>query len=255
VLEKVLAPLHVARARGARKGIGAAARRGGRHAYEKTPNDLLRTQFLSLDPLAKVRHAYEKTPNDLLRTQFLSLKRTVKVRHAYEKTPNHQFRTQFLSLKPTVKVWHAYEKTPKDQFRTQFLSLKPTVKVWHAYEETPKDLFRTQFLSLKPTVKVPVCVVVLATDACARGAALESVLGWGQNEVHPKVEKKVSHHDVDKCSLRERFLKPNRSTCSGKLPPKKSNDRIQAVYPPLPGSRGARKGIGARCIGINALTR
>ena len=84
----------------------------------------------------------------------------------------------------------------------------PGARARYAYEKTPKDQFRTQFLSLKPTVKVPVCVVVLATDACARDAALESVLGWGQNEVHPSVEKKVSHLDVDKYSLRERFLKP-----------------------------------------------
>ena len=47
-----------------------------------------------------------------------------------------------------------------------------------------------------------------ANPDVGRDAALESVLGWGQNEVHPSVEKKVSHLDVDKYSLRERFLKP-----------------------------------------------
>ena len=99
------------------RGAVPEARPAADKAREKAANDLFRTQFFSLKPLAKVWNAYEKTPNDLFRTQFFSLKTLVKVRHAYEKTPNDLFRTQFLSLKPSGEGRHAYEKTPNKLFR------------------------------------------------------------------------------------------------------------------------------------------
>ena len=89
------------------RGAVPEARPAADKAREKAANDLFRTQFFSLKPLAKVWNAYEKTPNDLFRTQFFSLKTFAKVCHAYEKTPSDLFRTQFFSLKPTAKVRRA----------------------------------------------------------------------------------------------------------------------------------------------------